>query len=149
MRRILILLGIAAAVSLTTAAAASASSIVYIKQGNVWLSSPDGSIERQVTVDGGYSSPSQADDGNIVALHNGVFVHLDRHGNLLGVPVGGAQRHERWDDVVRPARSACLARRQSDRLRRGRAVVVLGLGLQLLSADHRVRDALHRGQPVH
>jgi WD40-like Beta Propeller Repeat len=62
---------------------------VYIKQGNIWLSSPDGSIQRQVTVDGGYSSPSQADDGNIVALHDGLFVHLDRHGTLLNAPFGG------------------------------------------------------------
>ncbi len=89
MRRILIALSAAAAVCLMAAAAANASSIVYIEQGNIWLSSPDGSIQRQVTIDGGYSSPSQADDGNIVALHNGEFVHLDRHGNLLNAPVDG------------------------------------------------------------
>jgi hypothetical protein len=88
MRRILIALSAAAAVCLMAAATASASSIVYIKQGNIWLSSPDGSIQRQVTIDGGYSSPSQADDGNIVALQNGLFVHLDRHGNPLNTPVG-------------------------------------------------------------
>lgn len=89
MRRILVALGTVAAVCLMAAATASASSIVYIKQGNIWLSSPDGSIQRQVTVDGGYSSPSQADDGNIVALQNGLFVHLDRHGNPLNAPVQG------------------------------------------------------------
>jgi hypothetical protein len=89
MRRALILLSAAAAICLIAAATASASSIVYVKQGNIWLSSPDGSIQRQVTIDGGYSSPSQADDGNIVALHNGLFVHLDRHGDLLNPPVDG------------------------------------------------------------
>ena len=89
MRRVFIALGAVAAVSLMAAATASASSIVYIKHGNIWLSSPDGSIQRQVTIDGGYSSPSQADDGNIVALQNGQFVHLDRHGNPLNPPVDG------------------------------------------------------------
>jgi hypothetical protein len=89
MQRILIALSATAAVCLMAAATASASSIVYIKQGNIWLSSPDGSIQRQVTLDGGYSSPSQADDGNIVALQDGQFVHLDRHGNPLNAPPGG------------------------------------------------------------
>jgi hypothetical protein len=89
MNRILIALCAVAAVCLMAAATASASSIVYINQGNIWLSSPDGSIQRQVTLDGGYSSPSQADDGSIVALQNGLFVHLDRHGNPLNAPVQG------------------------------------------------------------
>jgi Tol biopolymer transport system component len=88
-RRTLIALGTVAAFCLIAAATASASSIIYIKQGNIWLSSPDGAIQRQVTLDGGYSSPSQADDGNIVALQNGQFVHLDRHGNPLNPPVDG------------------------------------------------------------
>lgn len=88
-RRILVALSTVAVASLVAAAAASASSIVYVKQGNIWLSSPDGAIQRQVTTDGGYSSPSQADDGNIVALHGGMFVHLDRHGHLLSPPVQG------------------------------------------------------------
>jgi hypothetical protein len=62
-----------------------------------------------VTTDGGYSSPSQAGDGNIVALHNGQFVHLDRHGNLLSPPVnglqgvaGGAVALGPWDPRVSP-----------------------------------------------
>jgi hypothetical protein len=79
----------ATAACLLAAAPAGASSIVYVKQGNNWLSSPDGSLRRQVTTDGGYSSPSQADNGNIVGLHGGQFVHLDRHGKLLGAPVDG------------------------------------------------------------
>jgi len=91
MRRVLLILAAAAIGCLSVAASASASSIVFTKGGNIWLSSPDGSLQRQVTTDGGYSSPSQADDGNVVALHNGQFVHLDRHGNLLGPPVNGLQ----------------------------------------------------------
>jgi hypothetical protein len=109
MRRV-VLISVAAAIGcLFVAASASASSIVFIKGGNIWLSSPDGSVQRQVTVDGGYSSPSQADDGNIVALHNGQFVHLDRHGTPLNPPVdrlqgvaGGTLALGPWDPRVSP-----------------------------------------------
>ena len=52
-------------------AGASASSLVYIKDGNVWLGSPDGSVERPLTQGGGFDSPSQADDGTVVAIERG------------------------------------------------------------------------------
>lgn len=64
-------------------AAASADSIVYIKGGNVWLSSPDASKQYQVTFDGGYSSPSQSNDGTIVSIQNKQFVRMDRSGHVL------------------------------------------------------------------
>jgi hypothetical protein len=89
MRRTLVSVAAAAASCLAIAAPASASSIVYVKGGNVWLSSPDGSVQRQVTTDGGYRSPSQADDGNIVAIENGLLVHMDRRGHSLNAPVNG------------------------------------------------------------
>ena len=48
---------------------ASADSIVYVKDGNVWLAAGDGGSQYQVTTDGTaehpYRSPSQADDGTI------------------------------------------------------------------------------------
>jgi len=48
-----------------------AASLVYIKDGNVWIATPDGTTKRQVTTDGTpdapYYSPSQADDGTIFA----------------------------------------------------------------------------------
>ena len=60
------------------APAASADSIAYVKDGNVWLTTPDGSRQYQVTSAGGYSDVSQADDGTMIAL-NGVRLHrLDR-----------------------------------------------------------------------
>ena len=64
-------------------AAASAESIVYVKDGNVWLSSPDASKQYQVTFDGGYSSPSQANDGTIAAIRAKQLVRLDRSGHQL------------------------------------------------------------------
>jgi hypothetical protein len=61
---------------------AAADSIAYIKDGNVWLASGDGSRQFQVTSTGGYSDVSQADDGTMIAL-NGVRLHrLDRMGNV-------------------------------------------------------------------
>lgn len=54
--------------ALAIAAPASASSIVYIKDGNVWVSSPDAATSRQLTTGGNWHSPTQADDGTIAAV---------------------------------------------------------------------------------
>jgi hypothetical protein len=70
-------------IALVLPAVAAADSIVYIKDGNVWLSSPDASKQYQVTSDGGYSSPSQSNDGTIAALHGKQLVRLDRAGHKL------------------------------------------------------------------
>ena len=77
-----------AAVALGVAASpAAADSIVYAKDGNLFLTSPDGSRGYQLTFDGGYSSPSQADDGTIGALRNDQLVRLDRSGRPLNAPI--------------------------------------------------------------
>jgi hypothetical protein len=74
---------LAAAAFLAFAAPAMADSIAYIKDGNVWLSTPDGGRQYQVTFGGGYSDVTQADDGTMIAL-TGVRLHkLDRQGNVL------------------------------------------------------------------
>ena len=86
--------GVAAACAIAALAApvAQADSIAYIKDGNVHLSTADGSRSFQVTATGGYSDVSQADDGTMIALH-GVRLHrLDRMGNVLAdfdTPVSG------------------------------------------------------------
>lgn len=67
-----------AAAAVAAPAAAQADSISYIKDGNVWLSTPDGSRQHQVTTDGGYSFASQADDGTLVALWGRRIRKLDR-----------------------------------------------------------------------
>jgi hypothetical protein len=68
-------------------ASASADSIVLLKDRNVWLTSPDGAKAYAVTSDGGWSSPSQADDGAIVAQKGSLLVRMDRSGRTLGAPV--------------------------------------------------------------
>ena len=73
---------------LVCAGSAQASSLVYIKDYNVWLANPDGSRQRQLTTDGfkelPYESPSQADNGTILAGRGLRFVKLDRQGNRIG-----------------------------------------------------------------
>jgi hypothetical protein len=79
------LLAIAAAVVALAAGAPSAfaDSIAYVKDGNVWLSTADGSRQFQVTTAGGYGDVSQADDGTMIATH-GIRLHrLDRFGTVL------------------------------------------------------------------
>jgi hypothetical protein len=55
------------------APAASADNVVYVAgDGNVWISSPDGSVRRQITdnatSDSKYRSPSEQNDGTVVAI---------------------------------------------------------------------------------
>jgi hypothetical protein len=68
LRTLLLAAFVAAIAALAVAAPASASSIVYIKEGNVWISSPDGASSRQLTTGGSWHSPTQADDGTIAAV---------------------------------------------------------------------------------
>src|SRR3954454_1981564 len=70
-----------------TATAASADSIVYLKQGNVFLAHPDGTGEHQVTTDGAesvpYTSVSQADDGTIVVGHGREIERRKQNGQVI------------------------------------------------------------------
>lgn len=75
-------LAFAAAAALALPAAAGADSISYIKDGDVHLTTPDGSRDHQVTTGGGYSYASQADDGRILALKGKRFQLMDRWGQV-------------------------------------------------------------------
>src|SRR5215210_126533 len=85
-----VLAGLAAAAG---AADAQASSVVYIADGNVWLTTPDGSRLRQLTTDGTeespYASRSWGDDGTILALKSKHFVRMRPDGSRIGDPVPG------------------------------------------------------------
>ena len=74
---------LALALSAMLAPAALADSIVYEKGGNIWQAAPDGSRQTQVTTSGGYSRPTQADDGTIIALKDKLFHRMDRSGRVL------------------------------------------------------------------
>jgi hypothetical protein len=81
-------LPLALLMALAVAAPASADSLVYVKDSNVWSARPDGSEQRQLTKDGipqdPYSSPSQADDGTIVAVRGTRLYKLDSQGRPSG-----------------------------------------------------------------
>lgn len=96
-RRLLILLAGCCLFAIAACGTAAADSLVFIKDNNVWLSNPDGSGQFQVTTDGSadnpYQSPSQADDGTIVAAckqpNGGPLYRMKQNGELLGtVPTG-------------------------------------------------------------
>ncbi len=78
-----------AALGLTLAAlvapsAASADSILFMKGGDVWLASPDGSNQFQVTSGGGYNYASQSESGAvIVASRENHLVVLNRNGDVI------------------------------------------------------------------
>jgi hypothetical protein len=66
------------------AAPAAADSLVYTKDGNVWAAGADGSSQVRLTQDGSpqtpYETPSQADDGTVLAVRGSRLVKLDRSG---------------------------------------------------------------------
>jgi hypothetical protein len=126
------------------ASSAAADSIVYAKKGDLYLTSPDGSKGYRLTTGGGYSSPSQADNGIIGALRYGKLVRLDRRwddyeNDIRWIDTGsygtwtwadhftsrhGPRLHEqRRAVVVRPAGPA-------GRVGRGRLPLVLGPGFE-------------------
>ena len=80
------LVAAAAALALSPALA-SADSIVYVKDANVWLASGDGGNQYQVTTDGTaehpYRSPSQADDGTIAVSRYDEIVRMTQNGTVL------------------------------------------------------------------
>jgi WD40-like Beta Propeller Repeat len=84
----LILLTVALLVSLAFAAEAQASSIVYIKRGDVWLANANGKGQRPITKNGTprnpYRSPAYSDRGVITAVKGRRDIHFfNRRGKRL------------------------------------------------------------------
>ena len=65
-------------------------SIVFARGGNVWAAASDGSRQRRLTRNGTagnpYTSPTQADNGTVVAIRGTKIFRLNRKGRLLGRP---------------------------------------------------------------
>lgn len=106
-------LGAALTIAAVAPATAGADSIAYVKGGDVWLATPDGARQLQVTRSGGYAYVSQADDGTMVALAGERLHTLGRDGRLLadiptfvsdGAPLAGpvTQFHGPFTPEVSP-----------------------------------------------
>jgi hypothetical protein len=87
---------LAALLALAAAAPASADSLAFEKDNNVWLSNPDGSGQYQVTFDGTagapYETPSQSDAGVVVAVRQTPgqrrqIYRMTQSGQLLNPPI--------------------------------------------------------------
>ena len=91
-RRLRIALTSLAAAALVAAACgastAHADSIVYVKDNAIWASTPNGKRQVQLAAGRRFASPSQADDGTIVALgDDNHLYHFTRGGKPIGKPV--------------------------------------------------------------
>ena len=89
--RILLSLFTAALLALAVAAPASASSVAYIDDHNLWFSSPDGARKVQVTQggsnDASWMFPSQGRDGKTVVVKHGALYLYGPDGKLVTVNV--------------------------------------------------------------
>ncbi len=111
--KILLAAGLAA---LLLPAVASADSIVYIDQGNVWSASPDGARKVQLTTGGSWHSPTQADDGTIAAVQGtGPIVVMARDGRPLRTITTPPAKLRRRRDVRAATRSSSPSRRTGAR----------------------------------
>ncbi len=86
----------AAVLALAAASVASADSLAFVKENNVWLANPDGSGLYQVTFDGTpsapYETPSQSDAGIVVAVRQAPgqrrqIYRMTQSGALLNPPI--------------------------------------------------------------
>jgi len=71
----------------TAAAATGGGSIVYVKDYNVWITNGDGGQQAQVTSGGTaadpWQSPTQSDNGVVVAHHGGLIYRMNQRGEVL------------------------------------------------------------------
>jgi hypothetical protein len=95
-RRVALLVLACSAAALGCVQSASADSLVFIREHNVWLANGDGTGQYQVTFDGSasspYESPSQSDGGTIVAVrqppgHRNQLFRMTQSGALLNPPI--------------------------------------------------------------
>lgn len=98
----------ASAAALAAASPAVADSIAYVKDGDVFLTTPDTSRTVQVTTSGGYTHVSQADDGTLMGLHGRRLHRISPRGALLAdfaTPVSGdaPTAGDRFDGPFDPA----------------------------------------------
>ena len=91
--------------ALVLPAFASADSLVFVKDGNVWLSEPDGSRQTRLTGTGGYKYASQSENGVIAASRGSRVQVLSRSGQVLkdfATSVGDNEAYGPFDTEISP-----------------------------------------------
>jgi len=91
--------------TLALAATAQADSISFLRGGDIWVASVDGTKQVQITHDGGYSYQSQANDGTFIALHGRRLRLIGRDGAIRAdftTPVSGERTDETSSYFVGP-----------------------------------------------
>ena len=69
-----------------TAGTAHASSIVFVRGGDIWLVQPDGTREHRVTTGGAFTDVTQSDDGRIFATEGNILHSFAPDGTRLAGP---------------------------------------------------------------
>lgn len=70
------------ALAMLVPVAAQADSLVFVKEGDVWISSPDGQKQTRLTSTGDFKYASQSEAGTIVASKKSRIVRLSRRGEV-------------------------------------------------------------------
>lgn len=113
-------LGVALCAALTlfagapaVAQAAPTGTITYVLDGNVWITTPDGAVRRQLTADGAaapWRHPVMAPDGSVFAVQGNDIVHLAATGAVVSRVrparlrgLGGVELHEAAPEWVAPS----------------------------------------------
>ena len=91
-RRVMVAVLVCLAACGAIAASASASSILYKKNGRLWVASPNGTNKHAIKKTRGLSNPSQDDRGRIVAQRGINLYRLSRRGKRLNKPITTAFR---------------------------------------------------------
>jgi WD40-like Beta Propeller Repeat len=77
---------VTAAAVLAAAPAASADSIAFLRNGDAYLATTDGSREVRLTTGRTFNGITQSDDGRVFAVEKGVLYGYDRTGKQIGGP---------------------------------------------------------------
>ena len=133
---------------------------VFVKEHNVWLANPDGSGQYQVTFDGTagapYESPSQANDGTIVAIRETPgqrrqLYRMSQSGQALEPPdqhAGARHRRDQREGLAQRRAGRVLVphhgQRPALRVLRERLEPGAAQPLEPLHQPHRSRHAQHR-----